>query len=298
MLRAALTAICLLYPLSAAAGNNVFNASLDHPTIARIITEFETVCLPFIAHETKLTAEQNRAVFQSRMVEAGYEFDEEKEWNETFPLNGFSYVRSQCGYPDFGPPRVEGKFTVFPHANFDNASNLKAVGETDNQTCEIIGGVITPRLMTRYTARHYRSRHESPVSAKLVWQDIPEFFDQIVTARKNMDWGHYQSKRIRTTFPPASACTVHLQDKTLTLDRLQNQMIAQDTDWRRTDVKTPETKEIIPNAYSWTQCTTQDEEHYVYSVSLNQGSLSMRVKTLQDDKQAPSYNCRTASEAG
>ena len=60
MLRTYLAAMYVFMPLSAGAGENAFNATLDHPTISKVISEFEKVCFPFIAHETELSAEEDR----------------------------------------------------------------------------------------------------------------------------------------------------------------------------------------------------------------------------------------------
>ena len=79
---------------------------------------------------------------------------------------------------------------------------------------------------------------------------------------------------------------------------IETAIIAHDPDWEKQDVKDAQTKEVLPDAYNWQQCTSQDEEHYVYSTSLIKGTLSMSVKTLQDDEEAPSYNCKALGVEG
>ena len=77
---------------------------------------------------------------------------------------------------------------------------------------------------------------------------------------------------------------------------IESAVIAHDPDWEKQEVTDLKTKEVLPDAHNWIQCTKQDEENYVYSVNLSQGTLSMKVKTLQDDEVAPIYNCKSSDE--
>ena len=133
---------------------------------------------------------------------------------------------------------------------------------------------------------------------KLLWQDmsgLPKLhtqsgFDTVCLPSIGF--------KIRTSFLPASSCTVSVRDERLTKKQVESAIISRDSDWEKRDVHKLKPKNLVPDARSWTQCTRQDEDSFVYSVSLIQGSLSMAVKTLKDDDGEPSYDCKSASEEG
>ena len=324
MFRAYATAFCLLFPMTAIAGENAFNADMDHASISTVITEFEKVCFPFIAHETELTAEQDREVFQSHMVEAGYAYEDEKEWKQWTPLHKFSYAPANCPkneIPIPPPPRGEGNYTVFPGHNFYKSSvwqesrkpsvsqkftvynGLGNSQEVESTTtivapmCEVLTVSMMPSRYTNYARERYKKMSDRLVSASLIWQEIPDFIDGIVTAKRNaFSYNSYESFKVRTSFPPASSCGIHIYDENLTADMIESAVIAHDPDWEKQEVTDLKTKEVLPDAHNWVQCTKQDEENYVYSINLSQGTLSMNVKTLQDDQAAPGYNCKPSDE--
>ena len=91
---------------------NIFNADVIAPVIKVAVTEFESICLPFITHETELTQDQDRAVFNSRMIENGYVFEGEKKSRSIFPLDNFTHTRTSCPL-DLPEPVTEGKHTTF-----------------------------------------------------------------------------------------------------------------------------------------------------------------------------------------
>ena len=324
MFRAYTTAICLLFPMTAIAGENAFNVDMDHASISTAITEFEKVCFPFISHETDLTAEQDREVFESRMVEAGYAFEDEKEWKQMVPLHKFSYAPAICSaneIPSPPPPKVEGKYTVFPGQNLRKSSSLQEFHKSSvaqkftvynglgnsqkvestttivGPMCEVLMVSRMPSRHTNYTRERYKKMSDRLVTASLIWQEIPDFIDGIITAKRNaFSYNSYESFKVRTSFPPASSCGIHIHDENLTADMIESAVIAHDPDWEKQEVTDLKTKEVLPDAHNWIQCTKQDEENYVYSVNLSQGTLSMKVKTLQDDEVAPIYNCKSSDE--
>jgi len=301
MFRAYATAFCLLFPMTAIAGENAFNADMDHASISTVITEFEKVCFPFISHETELTAEQDREVFQSRMVEAGYAFDDEKEWKQQTQYGEvpapMMYCPGQPTYERQTEPRVEGKFIVFPPRD----KIIKSKDPITSQTCEISGPAFLRPLRTEhYTRQIYTKILDSPILVTLLWQDMSNLPD---ISNKNKPYkiyrNHYSPSKgfkVRTSFPPASSCGVNIHDENLTVGMIETTIIAHDFDWEKHEVKDSQTKEVLPDAHNWTQCTKQDEENYVYSINLSQGTLSMNVKTLQDDQAAPGYNCKPSDE--
>jgi len=273
---------------------------LQNPTISAVISEFEDVCFPFISHETELTPEQDREVFQSRMIEAGYALGEEKKWKQhtqygETPVSSM-YCPSQPTYVRRTEPRVEGKFTVFPARD----KIIESQDPTDTLNCEILGIAFFKPLRTdNYTRQNYKKVLEKPIFATLLWQDMTGLPD--LSIKQKLHKKHYSPTReykVRSSFLPASSCVIDTRDETLTAASLESAIISKDPDWIKRDVKDNKTKAIIPEAHSWTQCSKQDEESYVYSVSLIRGSFSMTVKTLKDDENEPDYNCGRVAEEG
>lgn len=320
MLRTYLAAMCVFMPISAAAGDNAFNASLEHPTISSLITEFENVCFPFISHETELSAEQDRAVFQSRMVEAGYELGEEKDWNSYIPLEELSYSRSICAEGSFPPvaSRVDGKYTIFPASSrVDFSGRILASRAVEKEfkvcpdgtyevvkssgrmgpRCELMG-LSTPTITTYYVQDNYKKNAVKSISAYLTMQEVADPTESIKTSLLNTTGYSYEEVKVRTSFPPASACEIYIEDKSLTADVIESAIIDHDLDWIKGAMKDIETQEVISGAHHWRQCNSQDDEDYLYSVSLNKGLLSMKVKTLKDERVIPDYNCKSAIEEG
>ena len=309
MFRLFVTASFLLVSVNAVAGENAFNADMENPTISAAISEFEQVCFPFIAHETELTAEQDRAVFQSRMVEAGYEFGDEKTSKERTGIT--SYSPRICKEGSFPPvmSKIEGDYTVFPASKRVNSSghilmpkNYFTVHNGDkSQKIESRTMIVGPRCETLTTIRgvvrtslYTQQRYESPmksISAYLTWQETSNPTNQIKTALKNSPAYSYDELKVRTSFPPASSCEIHAGVAGLSADIVENAIVQSDPDWKKRDVLDSETKEPIPGAHSWSQCTKQDEENYAYKASLIDGSFSVFVKSLQDDEQASEYGC-------
>ena len=327
MLRLSIITAALLVSISVSAGENAFNANLENPSVSTLITEFEKVCFPFISHQTELTAQQDREVFQSRMVEAEYAFEDEKEWKQWTPLHKFSYAPANCPkneIPIPPPPRLEGNYTVFPGHNFykssvwqesrkpsvsqkftvynglGNSQEVESTTTIVGPMCEVLMVSMMPSRYTNYARERYKKMSDRLVSASLIWQEIPDFIDGIVTAKRNaFSYNSYESFKVRTSFPPASSCGIHIYDENLTADMIESAVIAHDPDWEKQEVTDLKTKEVLPDAHNWVQCTKQDEENYVYSVNLSRGTLSMKVKTLQDEEVAPSYNCKSSrAQAG
>ena len=292
MLRLSIVATALLVSIPTSAGENAFNANLENPSVSTLITEFEKVCFPFISHETELTAEQDREVFQSRMIEAGYEFvetDVPESFGPWISLDpSFPRYPNLCKGLEYVPPFDDGKFTVFPEVKYKSEAYKTCTGE-------IGGPAYSPKFIRAKIIRQiYDKKSERPITTSLLWQDFPDFKEGIV--KRVVSLGYHKGFKIRTVYPPASSCGVNIHDETLTADIIESAIIAHDPDWEKQDVKDAQTKEVLPDAYNWQQCTSQDEEHYVYSASLIRGTLSMKVKTLQDDEEAPVYNCKALDE--
>ena len=283
MFRLFVTASFLFVSVNAVAGENAFNADMQNPTISAAISEFEEVCFPFIAHETELTAEQDRAVFQSRMVEAGYEMDGEKEWEQHKSL-GLNYGRTYTEIYNSPPvtSKADGRFTVFssPERIADRAETGKITGATG----EIGGPVFLPRRITHYTEQRYQSKERS-TSAYLVWKNVPDYTEQVRYALKFRSELYLGDYKIRTSFPPASSCTVLMHDESLTADMVESKIINRDSDWRQRDIKND------PDAHFWTQCTNEGQENYIYEVSQTDATLFLSVKTLHEDEYAAAYGC-------
>jgi len=292
MFRLSLMAAALLASTPALAGENAFKADLENPTISAVISEFEQVCFPFISHETELTPEQDREVFQSRMIEAGYVFEGEKKWKQHAQYGQASAPMMYCpGAPTYerhSDPRMEGKYIVFPAID----KLIEGDGLTEIRFCEFGGpAFVRPFRLEKYLRQDYRNKDDS-ISATLVWQNMSGLPD--LSIAKKTRFRHYapsRGYRVKTSFLPASSCMIDTHDENLTAMNVKTAIIKNDADWLKRDVKDKETRAILSNAYNWTQCTKQDEESYVYSVSLIQGSFSVSVRTLKDDEDNLEYNC-------
>ena len=298
MLRLSIITATLLVSISVSAGENAFTANLENPSVSTLITEFEKVCFPFISHQTELTAQQDREVFQSHMVEAEYAFEDEKRWSERTRIGNFSYSQSTCQGPLSKPAAFfvnhsSRQFTVFKPAK---GQIIQLQKSTADKKCEILPHSITPTRQTTYTRQVYIKNSERPMSASLVWQDISDFRRKITIGQRSRYSNRFEDFKVGGLIPPASSCGIHIHDESLTADIVESTIIAHDADWITHEVTDSKTKEVLPDAYNWQQCTSQDEEHYVYSASLIRGTLSMKVKTLQDDEEAPVYNCKALDE--
>jgi len=312
MLKYCVMAGFLLVSANAVAKDNAFKADMSNPTICAAITEFEQVCFPFISHETELSAAQNREVFQSRMVEAGYKFGEEKEWRGMTPT-GIKYAPTSCpkgSLPIAASRKVEGKFTVFPasgrYRDLDLGKSSIYVYDGQNKVVQSSGTIIGPLCevltvsmevtrQTYYTQQRYENRI-TPISAYLTWQKVPDITKQVIHAKKNsFSRNSYKRFKVRSSFPPASACAIHIDDKGLTADIIENAVIKHDSNWKSRDIKSSIGKEISPDAYSWSQCTQQNGENYLYGANLIGGVFSLSVEVLQDEEYAQSYGCKTHS---
>ena len=260
---------------------NVFNADLSHPTIANAINEFEKVCLPFIVHETKLTPEQDREVFKSRMLEIGYGFENEKAWEKTSTLKQFPPISSRC-HSNLPEPTKDGKYTIF--------HGLETIAP---RPCLLAYQTTTPVRLTKFTRQIFQNAKNDTVSAYLTWQDIPDGYPkslQTVHART------YAPKtiRLKTTFLPASSCQIHTTSRELTPNTIVENLISQDADWEKIEtIIEHETGLPREDSHYWRQCSTQDDEHYVYTIGLQRTSFSVKVKTLQGDDFTKEYNCQS-----
>ena len=256
--------MAVLASFSASAGENAFKADLDNSTISTVISEFENVCFPFISHETELSAEQDRAVFQSRMVEAGYELGEEKNWKG--PWEGFNYSPTICD------DKADGK---------------------GGRSCEMLLVVQILSARRTYLRQQFNNTQERSLSANLEWTNEPLFSKSNLVGEVNTP----AIRPVKTYRQSPNSCGIHLYDKNLTADLIQSAIIDRDLDWEKGETTNPETQEIISDAHHWKQCATLDRKHYLYSASLIEGALSMKVETLQDEE-SPSYNCKSATEEG
>lgn len=287
--------------------DNIFNADLTAPSIKLAVQEFEKVCLPFIAHETELTPEQDKAVFHSKMTELGYEFNAERQTRETFPLRQFTHSPTSCPAP-LSTPIPDGKFTIFPGQDsawdalpkqFISDGKTRIVSSENttliNAGCEIFPVSITPARKTNYTQQHFEKARGQAIIASLTWQDIPNNYLEGLPAAQARKFALTPSTiRLRTQFPPASRCEIHAVASDISLQDMTDAIIMRDADWtKRADVKDHKTGELLTKAHMWEQCTTQNDEHYVYFIGLRDKSLSIKIETLQDDAFAAQHNCRT-----
>ena len=299
MFRLSLMAAALLASTPASAGENAFNADMENPTISTVITEFEKVCFPFISHETELTPEQDGEVFQSRMVEAGYAFDSEKKWTEQTRIANFSYSWPTCEGSLSKPAAYfqshsSKKFTVF---NVDPKQIIKKPKSGAEETCEAIPHAITPVRTTIYTQKLFTNLSSGPTTALLVWQDISDFSRKITIGQRSKSTNLYENFKVGDFIPPASSCMISVNDERVTADIIENSIIKYDADWSPKVLYFAQAIEI-PTSQTWFQCTHQDQENYLYSVNLTNGTFSIKVKVLQDGDDAHVYGCNAASETG
>ena len=137
---------------------NIFNADMRNPIIAKAVKEFETVCLPFIAHQTELTWEQDQAVFENLMVEKGYKYQ------------GVTDKQVNVGMgddPDWGRGFIPDG--VFGNA-FQNAGPIRYKRAPYGSK----RGELFPRLISKpivlYTSdQSFITLSDLPVSANLTW---------------------------------------------------------------------------------------------------------------------------------
>ncbi len=295
-----------LSPPQTAAPDNIFNADLKTPPIKIAIEEFEKVCLPFITHETELTPEQDKAVFQSMMTEQGYVFDSEKTSKKISPLKQFPYSPTSCPAP-LSTPITDGKYTIFPGQ--ENASNAVSKPFVSNgkskivspepimiggESCETLAVTKMPIRTTHYTRQQFEKINDRAIIASLTWQDIPnDYIEGLSAAQARKFGGTPHTIRLRTSFPPASSCEIHAVAFGLSPQDVTDAVIRHDKDWtKQGDVKDHETGELLTEAHLWQQCTTQNDVHYVYSIGFRNKSVSIKVETLQDDVYAAQHKCR------
>lgn len=285
---------------------NIFNADLNAPSIKLAVEEFEKICLPFIAHETVLTPEQDKAVFRSKMTELGYEFNGERQTRGIFPLRQFTHSPTSCPAP-LTSPIADGKFTIFPGQDsawdalpkqFISDGKTRIVS-SENTTligprCEIFPVYMMPTRKTNYTHQYFEKTRDQAIVASLTWQNVPDDYLEDLPAAQAEKFGLAPSTiRLRTKFPPASRCEIHAAASDVSLQDVTDAIIMRDADWtKRTDVKDHKTGELLTEAHMWEQCTTQNDEHYIYSFGLRDKALSIKIETLQDDAFAAQHNCR------
>jgi len=306
-----------LVPSTAFAANgeqasNIFKADLSNPDIAATVTEFESVCLPFITHATELSPEQDRAVFNSLMTEKGYDFDSVREWKKFEQLEDFNWVRSSCAPTQIHQPVQDGNYTIFPGRDGkmdevqDYSRNQYVVSPgvanqvvtstvtTVGPICEVLAVSMGSSRRLNHVQNQYRKSDDYPLSAYLTWRDSSlDYIENLSFAHARRFGGlPITPIRLRTIFPPASTCQINSKTTELSADILKDMMISKDSDWTKTDITDRKTKQVVKDTDVWQQCTTQDNEHYIYTVSLKDSSLSMKVEVLQEEKSAHLYNCK------
>lgn len=288
---------------------NIFNADVTAPMVKAAITEFESVCLPFITHETELTQDQNRAVFHSRMIESGYVFDSEMKSQTPFPLQQFQHTRTACPL-DLPEPITKGKYTTFFGKEPIDASTLskvdmvaivpgttiKSTATVVEQSCEILAVSITPVRYTNFIQEGYKKPNGPPTSAYLTWQDIPnDYLKKLPHAHASRFGGFAPTIKLRTIFPPANSCQINVSGDDVSADLVEDSIVQFDKDWSPKPVMIDaETKDIAADHHLWTQCSTQDDEHYVYTVGVKDNSLSLKIEVLQDDTYSSALKCKVA----
>lgn len=281
---------------------NIFNADLSTPAIKSAVMGFESVCLPFIAHETELTQDQDRVVFQSRMIEAGYDFElEGKKTYRHIPLRQFDFGAG-CTSKPFPEIVTEGNYTTFigadpvndepgptwvvPHEPYTIDSSQITVLET----CEMPRR-FTPTRKHAYIRDLYKKRTDPATYVSLRWQDISVSIEAV---RRQYAMGHRSPTiKLRTKFPPAGGCEFTTVDTALDINLVETSIIQFDEDWTFNPVKiNSQGKDTGVISKHWSQCSTQDGEHYLYSLSAGGQSVQLKVETLPDDAAAASHNCR------
>lgn len=288
---------------------NIFNADVIAPVIKVAVTEFESICLPFITHETELTQDQDRAVFNSRMIENGYVFEGEKKSQSIFPLRQFQHTRTSCPL-DLPEPVTEGKYTTFfgkapVGASALRKDNMVIVGLGEvirstetivSQTCEIFPVSLTPTRPTNFTQVSYKNTSGQTTSAYLTWQDIPDDYLKGLPHAHASRFGSFAPTiELRTIFPPANSCQINVNGDDVSADLVEAAIIQFDKDWNSKPVMTDaKTKDIAADHHLWTQCSTQDDEHYVYTVGVKDNSLSLKIEVLQEDTYSSALNCKAA----
>jgi len=288
--------------------DNIFNADLSHPVIAKAVTEFENVCLPFIVHETELTPEQDREVFKSSMVEAGYVFEGEKKWQQISPLEKFQHTSLSCPYvlPD---PEKDGKYTIyrglenslsnskqFTVYNGTISEPISSTGTYVGKTCEILPRSLTPVRYTNYTRQNFIKLDYFPVVTNLTWQDIPDDYLKVLSHAHASRFGVPKTIKLKTTFLPASSCQINVAGVNLSLSTVTNAIISHDKDWSTLEnIIEHSSRQLREDSQYWRQCSSQDDEHFIYTLALHNSSLSVKVESLQGDKFSADYKCQDAS---
>lgn len=274
---------------------NVFDAEFSHPAIEAAVNEFETTCLPFIAHETELLFEQDRAVFNSMMIEKGYVFETEKQSTQIVPLKQFAYAPTACPIK-LPKPTQEGKHTIF-HGESEEIrakrqqhffNELTSTSE-NKKSCEILMISKTPTRTTNFMEERYEKSYGYPVAAYLTWQEVPGDYLKTLPSAHAQKFGVPSTIKLRTSFPSASACQINTSGSDLSRKTVKDSIIRHDDNWTPTAVNNAVAREDF---HLWTQCTTQDDQHYIYSVGLKETSLFVKVEALQNDEYSKVHNCK------
>jgi len=275
ILTASLLLLCpTVFASDEVAQTNVFNADLSHPTITTAVTEFEKVCLPFIANETELTPLQNRDVFKSRMLEAGYSFEKEVKSKQDIPLTAFNHVASDYWASACQDYKIKKIRTETKKISKEDTLKLTS------QTGEIGGYSVTPVYSQQLIRQIYTNRASANTSAYLTWRDKarqPKVNDYPFLSCR------FEKEPYDFTSSLAKSCRVHMHTADISPYTLTEKIISRDPDWIKIGGK--------EDLNYWRQCSPQFDQYFIYSVSLVKSSLEVKVSTLQDKHTAEMYGC-------
>ena len=160
--------------------------------------------------------------------------------------------------------------------------------------CEILVYSRTPFRTVHLAQERYQKISEHPLSTYLTWQDIPDDYLKGLPEAHSKKFGLPTTIRLKTVFPPANSCQVNIHGSELSSEIITKDIIVNDPDWTKKKVFQKDDPNSLEDFHLWTQCTSQDEEHYIYSLGLKDESLFIKVEILLEEKFNKTLNCQSA----
>ncbi len=228
---------------------NIFHADLSHPDLAKIVTSFEQVCMPFILHKTELPHELNRVHMRTQLEDLGFEFEKADEVKGRHYVKTVDYGWKTTSFTGGIPisDNVKGKFTVFngiseqvvDHSDtvlFKNSErDLRAIFPMRFEDIFLIDYFKT--LDTEIIS--YKHRYDTRTKAKLEFNPMSQKY-------------------------PAVTCAIKLETPIINVSGFTQNFIDKDEDWQ-------------PNETSWSQCVSDGEDKFFFTATATEEEITLDV---------------------